>query len=644
LFIDDQLKNLSMSVEQLGGIDLEVLDVSVKEKEHPGLPKDSEVATENVKYRSELISCMFCPKSIRSKSNFSTHVKRFHKDEAVRCKFAYCSAFFNSKQLMEEHCEKVHFLPGMNPVECKECKKWVATEFSLSNHLKKKHPGIKKLKNQNHPKVKLAKSKVKTPSFLTCTFCADSLEFKNKTALHHHTKENHKKEAIKCKSIQCLFYFKTKKDMDEHFETAHQVMNCKFCKLIFVNASLLTSHLKTAHFEKKCKFFRCKFYSDSKEEMETHVEEKHDKTKSGECIYCGRHSVKKLQLSAHVRRFHSHIAIKCDLYKCSHFVKNQADLEKHKKEAHQRVGKPKISLVCLFCQNIILDRSAYFVHIKTHHSDEALRCKYNNCLSFFKSETDLEKHYEEKHARKYCCYYCDYVSSARRNLENHMETHHLPKDIKCPHCPKLFGGKQHLQDHINSNHKPKKKCPFCCELQAHLSRHAVAAPCPVCKKTFQCRRLHATHVRSCKKAFECLECGRKFKIESEFQGHMNEWHKNGQKWKGYKCNKCGEYFVHKSSLSVHKLKAHPAQMRKCNLCGELFVHYTTLYRHKLVVHKIGGFECKECDKMFLERSELSAHLRWNHGKDNPRMQFVDCAVCGRVMKKGNFAEHFRAKH
>jgi len=138
-----------------------------------------------------------------------------------------------------------------------------------------------------------------------------------------------------------------------------------------------------------------------------------------------------------------------------------------------------------------------------------------------------------------------------------------------------------------------------------------------------------------------------FKQAVKFKNHLNERHKNGQKWKGYeckKCGKCGKCFVNFKDLNMHKLNEHPDSMKKCKLCDAKFVSCNALYRHKLEIHGIGGFECKECDIIFLKKFQLTNHLKWDHDKNNPRRQLVSCAECGRVMKKSSLMIHLRKKH
>jgi len=575
-------------------------------------------ATENSEHRP--LKCLFCCKLYKNKGTYKRHLKLFHKDEAIRCKYSQCFTVFRTEKSLEEHLTKEHFLnKPENSVKCKVCKIWVSSKNSLSKHIEKKH---------------YFKS-------INCEFCPENYETKAKLFLH--IQKSHK-EVIKCRLNFCYLYFKTKQQMDDHFNNAHQIY-CKFCDLIFTSIRVYFNHLRKFHLEKKCKFSWCVFYADSKEELENHLKEKHcSKFKNNlECVYCGKHfSESRGNMLTHVRRFHSKIAIQCDK-KCARFFKSQDDLEKHKKEAHKKVERKKQTVECFYCQKEIWTIECYASHIKTHHLKEAIRCKHKNCCTFFKIEEDRKEHYEEKHVEKYNCAFCDYSNSQRINLKNHFERHHLPKDKQCPHCPKLFGSQQVLKEHIKNSHKPQENCPYCKKIRTNLNRHVVTTNCPACSQPFPCKKLYSDHKLKCKKVHTCGVCGKTFKYGCDLKYHINLRHKSGKMFKGYECRFCAASFMEWKSLKSHQSSEHFDLMKyNCEFCKKAFALRETFQNHIVAVHRIGGFECKFCDRRFVTKRLLSIHLQRKHVR--PGWQIVECSDCGKVMKKSSLSTHYITKH
>jgi len=407
------------------------LDFHVR-AEHSNLPSSE---TQNFH------SCFICKKILRDLKDLNRHLRVFHKDKVVLCRFKSCGATFKKQKLLQVHLKKQHRVLEKKPFECKLCKYLYPSKYSLKLHMKH-HEAVKNFK------------------FL-CVFCSENLD--SKLSLYRHTRQHHKKEAIKCKLRRCRLFFKTKEQMEEHFENRHK-NNCRFCPLTFHNAVFLSSHLKNLHGEKKCKFNPCAFYADSREKMELHVKEKHKKSeKSCDCVYCGKINFSDTaHRKRHIKKFHSLVAIKCDQFKCAKYFKTLTDLEKHKKEAHfnthdeqhlfthKNIKSRKTK--CLFCQKTFSNNKFCGIHIKKCHS-EALRCKYRQCCSFFKRQVDLEKHYEEKHFGKFVCDFCRYAFAKKEDFRRHIQTQHLPKENKCPHCQKMFGVIAQLNQHIKNCHK-----------------------------------------------------------------------------------------------------------------------------------------------------------------------------------------------
>jgi len=537
------------------------------------------------------------------KGNLGAHLRRHHKGQGVKCKFLKCLAVFRTEKNLEEHLAKKHFLTeGRNPIECDVCKYFFVSKKSLDNHMKTHSEKFKR-------------------SF-KCKFCSET--FSSKVLLNRHTEANHSEEAVKCRRNHCKFYFKTKKQMQEHFANEHN-LKCKFCPSTFHNRTFLATHLNKIHPESKCKFSQCTFYSDSKAEMDEHLKEKHAKRRDAtECFYCGN-IINRTNMSRHIHMKHSKNAIKCEKVRCGLFFKNLEDLEEHKKSVHEQ-EKHRLSVVCFFCQKIIIDSRNLGRHVQRKHSKEALnRCKYRNSFTFFKSEEDRRKHLEEKHAEKFSCALSEYKASRKMYLLTHLKKHHLPKETKAK-----------LRDIVKSN----EKCPHCLQIRTDLHYHVVTANCPICYQVFRCKKLFYDHKLHCKKVHECGECGIKFKVPSLLKLHINLRHKSGKKWKGHECKFCGKFFKELKLLKSHQFNEHSDLLKfKCALCDEAFFRRNDINSHIATKHEIGGIKCKLCGKNFACQFDLSRHLLQKR-----RQQLVECADCGKIVKKSWFALHYNRRH
>jgi len=131
--VDHELKPLSVNLEKIAESKFEDLELKVEKiccefcEEKFFIPAnlDSHVKRKHRVFKHEPYKCLFCSKVLRGKCNFGKHLKLFHKDEAIRCKYKHCFAVFNTEKCLKDHLEKRHSLPkGKNPIECEVCKNW----------------------------------------------------------------------------------------------------------------------------------------------------------------------------------------------------------------------------------------------------------------------------------------------------------------------------------------------------------------------------------------------------------------------------------------------------------------------------------------------------------------------------------------
>ena len=151
----------------------------------------------------------------------------------------------------------------------------------------------------------------------------------------------------------------------------------------------------------------------------------------------------------------------------------------------------------------------------------------------------------------------------------------------------------------------------------------------------------------CDKVFECLLCGKSFKLNFHLKRHLNICKAQEIDW--VTCDKCGARLISKKTLRVHKAKCDSSKMYNCMDCNEKFSSYTKLVehresdhisvpcefceyvghpknikRHLKTVHKgltpaaearlrktkkDSKFKCPQCGKVFCDKSTLNRHIK-----------------------------------
>lgn len=97
-------------------------------------------------------------------------------------------------------------------------------------------------------------------------------------------------------------------------------------------------------------------------------------------------------------------------------------------------------------------------HYKVH-TNEALQCYYCNFVTTKKEQ--LEKHcIRHKGERKYECKICHKKFKTKQTLKNHKVTHEFAKPWKCRNCSSSFKVKHNLVKH-EKIHDPERPAYFC---------------------------------------------------------------------------------------------------------------------------------------------------------------------------------------
>ncbi|XP_053677002.1 zinc finger protein 501-like [Anopheles nili] len=139
--------------------------------------------------------------------------------------------------------------------------------------------------------------------------------------------------------------------------------------------------------------------------------------------------------------------------------------------------------------------------------------------------------------------------------------------------------------------------------------------------------------RNQRKELHCHECGRKFRTQHRFEGHMRVH----QGLKPALCNICGKQFMQWYNLKLHlKYKHSNRNLAKiaCDFkgCNASFATKQGLTVHqrrhdpKYVKPASNKYVCESCGKTFLENNGLKKHL-YTHTGDMP----FQCEICDKKL-------------
>uniref|UniRef100_A0A4W6EQL6 C2H2-type domain-containing protein n=1 Tax=Lates calcarifer TaxID=8187 RepID=A0A4W6EQL6_LATCA len=109
--------------------------------------------------------------------------------------------------------------------------------------------------------------------------------------------------------------------------------------------------------------------------------------------------------------------------------------------------------------------------------------------------------------------------------------------------------------------------------------------------------------------------------------------------KSLDCSFCGERFLSREDLIVHRASHTGESPVPCTLCGKSFVNKTTLSIHMRIHTGEKPYACPQCGKRFTQNGSLKIHLR-THSGEKP----YTCNQCTRFARSGNLRAHQRDVH
>nr|CAI5835589.1 unnamed protein product [Callosobruchus analis] len=598
-----------------------------------------------VNHPDQIVTCAQCGESFKSKTMLDDHTIKKHPScvssvtrKVYRCtKCDYKTTIIHS---YKAHLRKHPETAGYCGYTCMHCSTAFKTDYSLNEHIIKKHPKfIASITRKIHACTKCTFKTVYTSSF-QCHLL------------------KHPETAATC--IHCTEPFKSITMLDEHIIKKHP--------------SSIPSITRKIH---KCT--TCDFSTTIHTEFKRH-QLKHTDTyinrKSNICVHCNKSFLSKSLLDDHIVKKHPSFICSVtskirECTKCSYKTTIAGDLKKHMVQ-HPDVGDNEIFNRTMLDEHIIKKHPSSIPSI-TRKIHKCTTCDFNttiltefkrhqlkhtdrnsnicvHCNKSFLNKTLLDDHIVKKHpsfiysvtSKIRECTKCSYKTTIAGYLKRHMVQH--PDGIPiCVHCNKTFLSKSFLDDHIVKKHpsfiysvsskiRERTKCGYKTAIGLELKKHMVQQhpddlTCIHCNAMFKQKLYLQEHVIQnhpesvmsvTSRIHECTMCNFKTMLDDKLHEHLLKHTETTAV-----CIHCNEPFKSITMLDEHIIKKHPSsipsitrKIHKCTTCDFSTTIHTEFKRHQLkhtdaYINRNSNI-CVHCNKSFLSKTLLDDHIVKKH--------------------------------
>ena len=204
------------------------------------------------------------------------------------------------------------------------------------------------------------------------------------------------------------------------------------------------------------------------------------------------------------------------------------------------------------------------------------------------------------------CEICYLIFDRKSRLTSHMFKHSNSRPHICTVCSKGFKTGNYLARHM--------------EIHDDTIQEHACSLCDFKARTKPYLKIHHIRKHTDDYNYNCQECGKKFKVLSDYTTHMKD-----HDTESCVCDICGTSYPSKSSLYFHKHYKHKTKIKEfeCPTCKKRFKSQKNLDTHS-ELHKM-KYVCEQCGMEFKSKYGLTKHLRTHSGEKS-----YLCAICGKT--------------
>ncbi|XP_026743429.1 zinc finger protein 684-like [Trichoplusia ni] len=289
-----------------------------------------------------------------------------------------------------------------------------------------------------------------------------------------------------------------------------------------------------------------------------------------------------------------------DLEKDYYKVAFANELPSEKQPKRRRKRGPMTLKLCTRCPVKYRFAAKLKEHMKLEHKVDLFVCKV--CKAMTEDEQEYHNHLKT-HTNIHQCALCNMVFKKRDTIINHLKWHEKMRNISqaenahiCEICGVILENEDGLKQHYENKHYKKFTCYYCGRMykgemsfDMHIKKHEANMEMEALKKKQDKQDASSKTQKAApeaqkqevnKKKCMCSTCGRDFVDERSLMWHQR-LHNNERP---YNCDVCGRGFVSLNRRNQHALCAHTAPTRRCPLCPALFHLRSMINTHIKKVH------------------------------------------------------------